>query len=138
MMKIENLGSKESEGVKSEDVICAELCLRLWFESDLYFCNVTESGWFWKHLARNKFPKNFFLKSVFFKLHQICTSQNHKNHFFSINVIFLGYSTQFSQKGKSIAPKTLNYFQEHRKKEYSKIKRFSFGLIIGSNLRFKF
>ena len=66
MMKIENLGSKESVGVKFKDAICAELCLRLWFESDLYFCNVTESGWFWKQLSRDKVPKSLFLKSVFF------------------------------------------------------------------------
>ena len=66
MMKIENLGSKECVGVKFKDVICAELCLRLWFESDLYFCNVTESGWFWKQLSRDKAPKSLFLKSVSF------------------------------------------------------------------------
>ena len=46
MMNIQNLGSKESIGFKFKDSICAKLCLKLWFESDWYFCNVTESGWF--------------------------------------------------------------------------------------------
>ena len=32
--------------VKSKDDICAKLCLKLWFESEWYFCNVTESEWF--------------------------------------------------------------------------------------------
>ena len=35
-------GFKESLGVKFKD----ELRLKLWFESDWYFCNITESGWF--------------------------------------------------------------------------------------------
>ena len=41
-----------------------------------------------------------------------------------------------SEKGKSIAPNTVKYFQEHRRKGYSKIKRFAFCLIIGSCLKF--
>ena len=40
------IGSKESVGVKFKEGICAELCLKLWFESDWYFCNITKSGWF--------------------------------------------------------------------------------------------
>ena len=46
MMNIGNLGSKESIGVKYKDGTYALLCLKLWFESDWYFCNITESGWF--------------------------------------------------------------------------------------------
>ena len=46
MMKIQNLGSKEKLGVKFEDGKCAALCLKLWFERNWYFCNITESGWF--------------------------------------------------------------------------------------------
>ena len=34
MMNIRNLGSKESVGVKFKDGIFAELCFRLWLESD--------------------------------------------------------------------------------------------------------
>ena len=40
------LGSKESVGVKYKDGICTGLCLRLWFHSDWYFCNITESDGF--------------------------------------------------------------------------------------------
>ena len=36
-MNIRNLGSKESVGVKYKDGICAELCLKLWFESNCNF-----------------------------------------------------------------------------------------------------
>ena len=31
---------------------------------------------------------------------------------------FWNIQLNLSQKGKSIAPKTVNYFQEHRKKEF--------------------
>ena len=44
--KYKNPRFKKKLGVKSKDGTCAELCLKLWFESDLYFCNITESGWF--------------------------------------------------------------------------------------------
>ena len=44
MMNIWNLGSKEDVGVKFEEGICIELYLKLWFESDWYFCNNTKSG----------------------------------------------------------------------------------------------
>ena len=63
MMNLRNLGSKESLGVEFKCAIFAELCLKLWFESDWYF-DITESGWFWKRLSRNKVPNNHFLKSV--------------------------------------------------------------------------
>ena len=46
MMNIRNLGSKESLGVKIKGGIYVELCLKHWFESDWYFCNITESGRF--------------------------------------------------------------------------------------------
>ena len=46
MMNIQKLGSKESLGVELKDGICAELRLKVWFESGWYFCNITESGWF--------------------------------------------------------------------------------------------
>ena len=47
---------------KFKDSICAESCLKLWFESDWYFCKITESGWFWKWQPRNNAPSNHFLK----------------------------------------------------------------------------
>ena len=43
MMNKQNLGSKESLGVKFKDSICTELCLKLWFEIEWYFYNITES-----------------------------------------------------------------------------------------------
>ena len=59
-----NLGSRGSIGVKYKDDICGKLSLQLWFESDWYFCNITESGWFWKWLPKNKVPNNHFLTSA--------------------------------------------------------------------------
>ena len=45
-MNMRDLGSKGIVGVTSKDGICAELCLKLWFESDWYFYNITDdSGW---------------------------------------------------------------------------------------------
>ena len=46
MMDIQNQDSKESIGVKFKGGTCAELGLKLWFKSDWYVCNITESGWF--------------------------------------------------------------------------------------------
>ena len=44
---MEKLGSKESLAlVKFKDGVCAELGLKLGFESEWYFCNITESEWF--------------------------------------------------------------------------------------------
>ena len=37
---------KESLGIKCKDSICVELCLKHWFESNYYFCNITEPAWF--------------------------------------------------------------------------------------------
>ena len=42
MMNMQNLGSQESVGIKYVDGIYAEFCLKLWSESDCYFCNITE------------------------------------------------------------------------------------------------
>ena len=55
---------EKSLGAKFKDNICAEFCLKLWFENDWYFRNVTESGWFWKRLPGSKVPNNHFLQSV--------------------------------------------------------------------------
>ena len=30
-------------GLKFKDGICVKLCLKLWFESDWYFCKITEN-----------------------------------------------------------------------------------------------
>ena len=37
MMNLQNLGSKEKLRVKFKDGIWAELCLKIWFESDIAF-----------------------------------------------------------------------------------------------------
>ena len=75
--------------------------------------------------------------SVFVRLHQTYTTQNHKNHFFCLLLsYFSNIQLKFSQKGKSIAPNTVKYFQEHRRKGYFKIKTFAFCLRIGSCLKF--
>ena len=36
------VGSKGQIGVKYKDEICAEQCLKPWFESDWCFCNIAE------------------------------------------------------------------------------------------------
>ena len=46
MMNIRNLGSKGSAWVTFKDDICAKMHLKLWFESDWHFCNVTSQGGF--------------------------------------------------------------------------------------------
>ena len=56
MINIRNLGSNESLGVQFKDDIGAELCLKLWFESDCYL----KSDW----LSRNKVPNSHFFKFV--------------------------------------------------------------------------
>ena len=48
MLNIQKLGLKESVDVTFKEGICAELCLKPWFESDWYFCKITESGWFFE------------------------------------------------------------------------------------------
>ena len=64
MMIIRNLSSKESMGIKFKDGIWNKLCLKLWFKSDCFFCNMTESGLFYKRLSRIKVPSNHFLKLI--------------------------------------------------------------------------
>ena len=46
-----NIDSKESVKVKFKNDICAELSLKLWFENELYFFNITKLGWFRKRLS---------------------------------------------------------------------------------------
>ena len=55
--------------VKYKDDICAELCPKLWSESGWCFCNINESGWFWKRLSRKKIHWHWSLteKSSFSK-----------------------------------------------------------------------
>ena len=67
MANIRNLNSKESFGVTFKYGICAKLCLNLSFESDWYFCNINESGWFWKGLVN----VSFALLDVYFTDMQI-------------------------------------------------------------------
>ena len=43
MMNIRNLGQKERLGVKLNNGICTKMCLKVSFENDWYFCNITES-----------------------------------------------------------------------------------------------
>ena len=63
-MNMRNLWWKENLWVKFKHGICTELCLKLWFEKDWYFCNITETGWFWKRLSGHTVPNNPFQKSV--------------------------------------------------------------------------
>ena len=60
----EIVGQKESVTLKFKEGTCTELCLKLWFESDWYFSNITKSVWFWKRLSRKKVLNNHFLKSL--------------------------------------------------------------------------
>ena len=41
MINIENVGLQESAGVTNMDGTHPEICLKLWFESDWYFCCIT-------------------------------------------------------------------------------------------------
>ena len=49
---------------------------------------------------------------------------------------FWNIHPKFSQNGERITPNTVKCFQEHQGKEYFKIKRFAFCLIIVSYLKF--
>ena len=62
-----NLGSIEILGLKCKYKTYAGLCLKLRFESNWYFSNITESRCFWKRLSRSKVSNNQFLKSVWKK-----------------------------------------------------------------------
>ena len=71
MIKIRNLGSKGSIRDKYKDNICAELCLKLLFESDWYFCNISESDGFQSDCAETKFLTITFLsqfRQIFLKI----------------------------------------------------------------------
>ena len=46
MVNMRNLGSKESVEVKYEEGICAELCLKLWFESTSIFVKLLSQDGF--------------------------------------------------------------------------------------------
>ena len=61
MTNIQNLGLRESIGVKYIDDICAKFCFKLWFEGDCYFCFSTESRWFYMR-SRNKVPSYHFIR----------------------------------------------------------------------------
>ena len=63
MMNMQNLDPKESVGVKLKEGICTALCLKPWFESNWYFCNITKSGYL-KGLFRKKIIINQFLNSL--------------------------------------------------------------------------
>ena len=86
MKNIRNLGWKENVEVKFKVGICAKLCLKLWFKSDWYFCNITKSGWLWKRLSWKKVLINHFLKSL---QKQACTDVL-QNRFFRNFPIFTG------------------------------------------------
>ena len=60
--------------VKFKDSICTKLCLKLWFESEWYFCNISES----EKLYRNKVPNNHFLKPVEVISNQMKYQLSHK------------------------------------------------------------
>ena len=51
MIDIQNLDSKESLEIKFKNGISAKLCLKHWFESNWYFCNIAESKWFWERAS---------------------------------------------------------------------------------------
>ena len=42
MINMQNLGSKENLGIKFRNNKRAKLRLKLWFENEWYFCNITE------------------------------------------------------------------------------------------------
>ena len=46
MTNVRNLDSKESVWLKLKESLCAELCLKFWFESYWYFCKLTELKWY--------------------------------------------------------------------------------------------
>ena len=47
---------EKNVGVKFKEAICAKLCLKPWFESDSYFCNITKVGWY-KATVQKESPK---------------------------------------------------------------------------------
>ena len=59
MMKIENLGSKESVGVKFKYVKWAELCLRLWLKATYIFVMSLSQDDFESNSLETKFQRIF-------------------------------------------------------------------------------
>ena len=71
MRNIRNLFSKESVGVKLKEGICAELSLKLWFESDWYFCNIKSSKITSEAVCRCS-SKRVFLEILQYSKENIC------------------------------------------------------------------
>ena len=90
MMNMWNQGSKENRRVKFKEgiCICVKLCLKFWFESGWFFCNINNSGWFWKWLSRKKVLNNHFLKSLQRQPYMVRRSVK-SNNFFEHKIIFL-------------------------------------------------
>ena len=57
-----NTDLKVSVKVKFKNGICTELSLKLWFENELYFFNITKLGWFRKRQSKKKLLNKDFLK----------------------------------------------------------------------------
>ena len=68
MINMQNQGSKESLAVKFKKRIYAKLCLKVWFKSGWYFCNITKSGWFWKRLITSLSHFRSSRTQMFFKI----------------------------------------------------------------------
>ena len=64
MINIRFLGSKEDVEGKFKERICAKLRLKLWFESNWHFSNITKLGWFWNWLSERKVLSSHFLLSL--------------------------------------------------------------------------
>ena len=60
MMNVQNLGSKGSLWVKFKNGICAELCLKLWFESDYLFVILLSQDDFENNCPETKFQTTPF------------------------------------------------------------------------------
>ena len=74
---------------KLKDDICTKLGLNLWFESDWHFCNIAESGWFWKQLFRNKVPNSYFQKVFPIKWLSISFPISPEYHCFKVQTHYL-------------------------------------------------
>ena len=58
MMNIRNIDSKESLGVNFKDGICIKVCLKLWCESDWYYCvKMVLKAALHKQSPKQSFPK---------------------------------------------------------------------------------
>ena len=88
MINTRNLGSKGSVRVKCKDCICAELCLKLWFESDWYFRNIIESGRFKSNCPKTKFQTNTFLSQFRSSRTQMVLKIGLLKHFTTVKHLF--------------------------------------------------